>query len=117
MIAEFYKKAFTEIWTEPNIIAITPFLLSAGGGGFEGFSFLAPNGDEQDNYKAIANLPKLKGNPILSENPVTLGASIQKPNGGDAEHNTPAKPSFISLENVTTFIKWVSHLTFFGAKN
>lgn len=112
-IAQFYTKAFTEIWTEPNIIAVTPFLLSAGSGGFEGFSFLAPNGEELPSYKAIASLQKPKGNPILSKNPVALGASIKKPYGGDAQHNTPAKPSFLNLENIKNFVTWLAHLQFF----
>lgn len=112
MVGEFYKKAFTEVWTEPNIIAVTPFLLQAGSGGFEGFSFLSPSGEEEENYKAIANLPKQKGNPALVSAPAVLGESEKKP--------APVLPtpspnnSLFNLENVRNFVTWVSHLRFFN---
>lgn len=105
-IADFYKKAFTEIWTEPNIIAVTPFLLHAGDGGFEGFSFLAPNGEEKESYKAIAGLPKPKGNPALSDNPVVLGESKTP----EPLITPTSKKSFITLDNITKFLKWLTNL-------
>lgn len=107
-IAGFYTKAFTEIWTEPNIIAVTPFLLSAGDGGFEGFSFLSPSGEEKDSYKAIASLPKQKGNPALAETSVILGASKSSETPPLVVSNQ--KSSFFNLENITSFLKWLTHI-------
>lgn len=113
MIGEFYKKAFTEVWTEQNIIAVTPFLLSAGSGGFEGFSFLSPSGEEQDSYKAIASLPKLKGNPTLNSTPVVLGE--QKTNEALITPLPTSKTSVVSLEKIKDFVSWAAHLKFFNS--
>lgn len=63
---DFYKTAFTSVWTEPNIVAITPFLLFAGSPDFEKFSLLDKNHQPKDTYKQILALPKSPGSPLLS---------------------------------------------------
>jgi uncharacterized protein len=62
----FYLPAFNEVWTNENIIAITPFLLFAGAGSFSNFSLLDTNRQPTKNYQDIHNLAKTAGSPLLS---------------------------------------------------
>lgn len=60
-----YIYAFQNVWTAPNIVAVTPFLLSAESGPFQGFSFTS--GENFKPFaKALIALPKTKGQPIVS---------------------------------------------------
>lgn len=61
--SNFYPQAFT-VFTDPQIAAITPFLLYAGAGDFTRFSLLNTTA-----YSAIRNLPKTPGSPLLASNP------------------------------------------------
>ncbi|MBI2008210.1 DUF192 domain-containing protein [Candidatus Amesbacteria bacterium] len=56
----FYPQAFT-IFTDPQIVAVTPFILFAGAGEFTKFSLL-----NTPAYQAIQNLPKTTGSPLLN---------------------------------------------------
>lgn len=60
--AEYYKTALNSIWSDKGIVAITPFLLKAGGV-FGQFSFIKDNGQDTKQYDAIKDMPKVKGNP------------------------------------------------------
>jgi hypothetical protein len=64
---EFYPTAFNSVWTEKNIVAITPFVLFAGAGDFTKFSLLDKNYQPTPSYLAIFNLKKTAGSPL--ENP------------------------------------------------
>lgn len=63
----FFKMAFSEVWTEENIVTITPFLLNAQQGAFTGFSFMDTNGSWKNFARKIMETPKVKGNPELSD--------------------------------------------------
>lgn len=63
MAANYYKIALNTIWNDPSIVAITPFLLQGTGGPFQQFSFLGINNTLTNQYNAIKNYPKVKGNP------------------------------------------------------
>lgn len=73
----WYKDAFQNYWLEPDIVAITPFLLSAPAGPFQEFSFTFPNGEFENFAKAIINIPKQNGSPILPENRSKEANSLQ----------------------------------------
>lgn len=73
--ASYYKEAFSSIWNDPSVVAVTPFLLNAGGGPFEKFSFLKTDGSPAEHYKAIIDMPKTKGNPTLTK--TVLGKKTQ----------------------------------------
>jgi hypothetical protein len=60
---KYYDQAFKTVWTDPGIVAITPFLLQAGAGPFAQFSFLTPNGSQTKQYQYIQSIPKTKGIP------------------------------------------------------
>ena len=64
-IADYYKEAFSTVWNDDSIVAVTPFLLRAGSDPFKAFSFFAENGKESKQYDTIKNLPKVKGQPQI----------------------------------------------------
>jgi hypothetical protein len=63
--AQYYDKAFQTIWNDPDIVAITPFVLSADMGPFEQFSFIKKNGVKTKEYQYIFDMKKTKGVPSL----------------------------------------------------
>ncbi|MEN9407683.1 MAG: hypothetical protein RLZZ455_899 [Candidatus Parcubacteria bacterium] len=67
--AAFYKEAFQGAWSDPDIIAVTPFLLRAGGGPFEQFSFINNEGKPTEQYRAIEKIAKIKGQPTQNSTP------------------------------------------------
>ena len=64
-IAQYYKQALETVWSDPSIVAITPFLLSASQGSFTQFSFLKSDGTPTEMYQAIEGLQKVKGQPLI----------------------------------------------------
>lgn len=62
---DLYPQTLTSIWTEPNIAAVTPFLLFAGAGDFTKFSLIG-----SPAYTGLMNFPKIAGSPLLT--PVSL---------------------------------------------
>lgn len=63
----YYLQAFNSYWTDENIVAITPFVLDAQAGPFQGFSFLDSGGKFKPFATALMNLPKVKGEPQLGD--------------------------------------------------
>jgi hypothetical protein len=64
-IVQYYDQTFKTIWNDPDIVAITPFLLNAGAGPFAQFSFLDTSGGKTQQYQYIYNMAKVKGVPSL----------------------------------------------------
>lgn len=54
----YYEYAMTRIWSDPAVVAVTPFLLQGSPGPFEGFSFLDAQGDPTAQYIAYQNAIK-----------------------------------------------------------
>lgn len=73
----YYVAAFQNVWNDPRIVAVTPFLLRAGAGPFAQFSFLDGNGNKTKQYLSFATITKPKGNPVLSDPPKILGIQTQ----------------------------------------
>ncbi len=64
-ISGFYEDAFSGVWNDPNIVCVTPFILSFPEPNFYPFSF-KKNGDGEvffDYYYKVQSLAKVKGNP------------------------------------------------------
>ncbi len=74
--ANFYRQAFNSYWTEENIVAVTPFLLSAQQGPFTGFSFVSNDGKFKDFAGQVKSLPKNAGQPQINPN-VSLEQSLR----------------------------------------
>ena len=63
---EFYTTAFSQVWDESDIVAVTPFLLFAGPGDFQKFSLLDQDHSPTPHYREIEALAKVPGSPLLS---------------------------------------------------
>ena len=69
---DLYPWALSQVWTEPNIVAVTPFVLFAGAGEFTKFSLL-----NSPAYSGLVALPKIAGSPLLAN--ITLSPSYFPP--------------------------------------
>lgn len=65
VVSEFLKKALEQVWVDDNVVAVTPFVLSAFDGPFEKFSFL-DKGSATPQSRMLENFPKVAGLPLLS---------------------------------------------------
>lgn len=108
-VANNYQIAFTQIWTDKNLIAVTPFLLSAGEGPFKRFSFLGEGNKPFDQYEKIKNVPKIGGMP---EKPPGISETVIKDKIPEFKNsqNTKSneiKPLFPFWKDIA---KWFLHL-------
>ncbi|MBI3887745.1 hypothetical protein HY310_01615 [Candidatus Microgenomates bacterium] len=94
----WYKTAFEDYWTDENIVAITPFLLSAHAGPFMDFSFTNSDGSFKNFAVEIKNMSKTDGNPQIAEIPKP--ATIDRPWTGSL-------PQILKNDWITS---WVSGL-------
>lgn len=110
-IASYYQTAFSTIWNDPDVIAVTPFLLQGGTGPFQTFSFLSGDGKPTGEYIAVQNIPKIKGQPTLTQQVLAAETTVN-----DAKLPTksfispfpnPIKPLYTAL--VKNFTHWVFH--------
>lgn len=65
-IGNYFTEAFDSVWSSDSVVAVTPFLFNAGAGPFAQFSLIDKNGEKNDIYNAIKDIPKVKGDPKLS---------------------------------------------------
>jgi hypothetical protein len=68
-IAQFYKTAFDKVWSDKNVVAVTPFVFNYPDGLFHRFSFKRNGSQLGEKYYApfetLRNLPKDSGLPVL----------------------------------------------------
>ncbi|KKU90864.1 MAG: hypothetical protein UY21_C0016G0009 [Microgenomates group bacterium GW2011_GWA1_48_10] len=83
--AAYYLEAFQNVWTDPNIVAITPFLLQASDGPFQKFSFIGADQSFKSFAKAIMNLPKISGRPILTDQSASSRTVLASPNNANSQ--------------------------------
>ncbi len=62
--AGYYTQAFSDYWNDPEVVAVTPFILRADQGPFTQFTFLK-NGSPTAVYNAYKSLAKVKGQPQI----------------------------------------------------
>lgn len=65
----YFEYAFNTVWTDKNIVAVTPFLLNGHDGPFKDFNFV----DKDNNFKSFARkiieLKKDEGRPLMADLP------------------------------------------------
>lgn len=107
-VAKYFREALENAWKDPNIVAITPFLLKSGPGPFEKFSFINNDGGKNAIFNMFEALPKTKGTPLLYGTKKILGTSEISQNlpTKDFSNDRTGKTGKI----VKTLIKWM----FFG---
>lgn len=67
-IAQYFKYAFQHVWSDKNVVAVTPFLLRGGQGYFSQFSLTNENGDKNQIYYSLQNMTKAAGKPTIVGN-------------------------------------------------
>lgn len=112
-VANFYNYAFTHIWSNDQVVAVTPFLLHAGAPPFDRFSLLGKNFETTPAYDAIKSFAT-HGAPFTEDRPTstpspTRSTAVLSPDsqsGPTPEVVTPPlvlsettvpKPSFFDL--------------------
>lgn len=71
--AKYLVQAFNEVWNDPQVVAVTPFLLNAGGGPFQQFSLTTPSHEKNEVFKAVESMPKTGGSPKIAPVRKVLG--------------------------------------------
>jgi hypothetical protein len=66
LIGRYFVEAFASVWSNENVVAVTPFLLNAGAGPFVQFSLINKDGDKNEIHDAISDIQKINGGPVLS---------------------------------------------------
>ena len=105
--SEYYADSFNNYWNNQDIIAVTPFVFNADQGPFAQFSFIK-NGEKTPIYETFRNLPKIKGEPLLS------GYIIKTPDSNFSfptkkfDIKNPVNSVFEKINKDTkTFFKWL----------
>jgi hypothetical protein len=75
--SRYYINAIANYWNDPEIVAITPFILRADQGQFTQFSFLK-DGSATPVYNTYKNFPKIKGQPQVDYIPKTQSGQENK---------------------------------------
>jgi hypothetical protein len=75
-VASFYQYAFTHLWSNDQVVAVTPFLLMAGTPPFDKFSLLAKDGQKTAAYQAISSFAT-KGDPNGTQPTPTPTSSLK----------------------------------------
>lgn len=97
--SNFYRQAFLNIWTDKNIVAVTPFVLDGGNGPFSGFSFVDTSNRFKDFADMIRKLPKSAGKPIMSEK-VKIQTINQVGNEGIPERDNSLMDIILKILNI-----------------
>lgn len=107
LVVNHFTTAFTQIWIDKNLIAVTPFLLTAGEGPFKKFSFTKEDGEPGEVYKKITQIPKIAGNPekqVESSNDTSSVPFFKNEPKSQAQKPSPSFPFWKDIA------KWFLHL-------
>lgn len=110
-IAFYFTYAFESIWSDKDIVAVTPFLLHAGGEPFSQFSLLNEDGGDNDISKALKKISKIKGQPTADNNS-TISPDISSNVTDISLRKFPQKTQYDNsqvgkTETITTILKWL----------
>lgn len=104
-IADYYKQSFANDWKDENIVAVTPFLLKAGGEPFSKFSFLSETG-ENPQYESVSAIQKVRGEPKLADIALKQEKKVVLPS--KTFQRRKKEPNiFTSAKKVSVIFKWL----------
>lgn len=66
-VAEEIASAYQNIWKDPSIVAVTPFVLNYTSEPFDQFSWKKSDGSFYNFYEKVSDIPKKAGSPIQKE--------------------------------------------------
>jgi len=107
---QYYDQTFKTIWNDPEIVAVTPFLLQAANGPFAQFTFITGSGYKTKQYQYMYTMPKVKGVPSFPTHQVLAAAIRPKESSLVSKDFTSYKPFHRSfsisavLENVFNYL-------------
>lgn len=105
--SKYYADSFNNYWNNQDIIAVTPFVFNADEGSFAQFSFIK-NGKKTPIYETFRNLPKTKGEPILSGDIIETSDSNSSFPTKKFDIKNPVNSVFEKINNdAKTFFKWL----------
>lgn len=109
-IGSYFTEALNTVWNDPTIVAVTPFLLNAGGGPFAQFSFTNPDGSPNLVYQAVYALQKTKGQPLLEQD--VLAAKTVDTHLPVESFTKEKNPSlvFSVSQDAKAVLKWFLHI-------
>lgn len=109
--ADYYYQALNSIWKDEGIVTVAPFLLRAGGGPFQQFSFLTEDGKETKQYTTLKNFPKTKGSPVLPPPQKVLASTIVSTATYPTRYfNHPEEEEHSLSDAVQSAFKWIMKL-------
>ena len=114
-IAQYFSYAFESIWSDNNIVAVTPFLLRAGVEPFLQFSLLNENGDYNEVSRTLQKISKIKGEPVINYG-LNISSDLSK-NIGNIQFKTfPKDNQYESspverAQAIKPFLKWLLKLS------
>ena len=103
-IGYYYKHALSKIWNDPNIVAITPFLLNAQDGPFTVFSFTKKDGQLKESATIFSSYATT-GSPQLS------GSTIQITETNIASPESTALPDTKQTTSIFSVFKTIGTLS------
>lgn len=68
---------YQNIWNDPKVIAVTPFILDYTNAPYDVFSWEKPDGTFYSYYSDVQKLPKVAGKPVQIESGQILAAFVQ----------------------------------------
>lgn len=74
-VSDYYNTAFESVWTDDNLIAVTPFLLNYPASLFSSFSWKNEDGSFRSQYGTVAGITKEEGEPELA--PMTFFGKLR----------------------------------------
>ncbi len=99
------------IWNDPNIVAITPFLLQGSGGPFEKFTFIKSDQSETKQYQAYKNTIKIKGLPTIGKTSTKVLGLSNKESLETMEFESEIKKKEFSPSQIMTgLFHWIMKL-------
>jgi hypothetical protein len=73
--SDYYSQAFINYWNDPEVVAVTPFILRADSGPFVQFTFIR-SGSATSVYTSYKNIAKVKGQPQIDYVPTPTPAEV-----------------------------------------
>lgn len=111
-IASYYKEAFKSVWSDNNIVAVTPFLLRADVLPFSNFSLILGSkiGPE---YRSIEEMAKTKGEPKVTPRLLRqagLLGSVPEKNFSKTQSNENDYKKLALVKATKTLFKWLLNI-------
>ncbi len=108
--ADYYQEALDTVWSDPGIVMIAPFLLRAGGGPFQGFSFLSESGQPTKQYDLFKKIYKVRGSPVFQQRVLGTGSGSNINMPIRTFNQKEKQSNFSIVDTASNAFKWILKL-------